>query len=235
MPDPLLYKMPFQDSFYKPSTWARLAFFSMASPPMRRPSPDELMSCWQGWNWESLCAIHVAKICTTQPLPAYWCKWWMEPEVRGAAAFLAPEETTIGTGRWSCWWRRSSPKPGSHQRCCQQAQDTSSDSSSDSSSSGTEVPAKSRWGWFAEQRTLSWCLAQAEVEKKGQKIAVLQADFENIFTALHEGTKDLEKAERARRKDWQVDSSRMNWLELAEMTNGAWPSNGDGMGELQRL
>ena len=27
MPDPLLYKMPFQDSFYKPSPWARLAFY----------------------------------------------------------------------------------------------------------------------------------------------------------------------------------------------------------------
>lgn len=38
-------------------------------------------------------------------------------------------------------------------------------------------------------------VAQAEVEKKDQKIAALQADFENIFTALHGVTKDLEKAE----------------------------------------
>lgn len=27
-------------------------------------------------------------------------------------------EATISIERWPCWWRRSSPKPGSHQRCC---------------------------------------------------------------------------------------------------------------------
>ena len=81
---------------------------------------------------------------------------------------------------------------------------TSSDSSSDSSSSDTEPKKVSPKP--AEEVNLQnnelfrhvsskLVVAQAEVEKKDQKIAALQADFENIFTALHDVTKDLEKAE----------------------------------------
>lgn len=81
---------------------------------------------------------------------------------------------------------------------------TSSDSSSDSSSSDTEpkkVSPKPAEEVDLQNNELfrhvssKLVVAQAEVEKKDQKIAALQADFENIFTALHDVTKDLEKAE----------------------------------------
>ena len=82
---------------------------------------------------ESSCAIHVAKTCTSS-------RWWkcgtpfnatftcvlvhMVNGTTRARRGCNPcsrrlcRETTISIGRWPCWWRRSSPKPGSHQRCC---------------------------------------------------------------------------------------------------------------------
>ena len=87
-----------------------------------------------------------------------------------------------------------------------QAQETSSDSSSDSSSSDmdtaeSKVPAKSADEVDLQNNEVfrrvssKLAIAQAEADKKDQKIAALQKDFESIFDAFHHVKEDLEKAE----------------------------------------
>lgn len=102
-----------------------------ASPPMRRPSPYELLTKMGRARVPSMSQRLARQAGDETPFnatfPAYWCKWRMEPQERGAGAILAPEG-----------FAEKSPLASA------QAQDTSSGSSSDSSSdTDTESKAQS--------------------------------------------------------------------------------------------
>ena len=189
-----------------------------ASPPMRRPSPDELLRRMKAG--EVVChpcrkemdVKQVTNMLNTIQRNQYlrtgangeWnqaCDGRLHSLLQKALQRKPP--LALEDGRID---EEGRPPNQPAIRDAAQAQETSSDSSSDSSSSDMDtaepkVPAKSADEVDLQNnevfRRVSSKLAivQAEADKKDQKIAALQKDFESIFEALHHTKEDLEKAE----------------------------------------